>query len=105
MPGVRTPGGCPRSVVVNAGRPKRSRGRTPRVDRRRPSRSRARYTAGLWSGFDGAPNGPEGRALGERDERPASVVTPLYPNLRAEDERAGAPAPADAAAPEEPRLE
>ncbi|MBV8856258.1 MAG: hypothetical protein JOZ02_04780 [Acidobacteria bacterium] len=37
------------------------------------------------------------------DDRPASVVYfHLYPNLRAEDERAGAQA--DAAAPEEPRL-
>ena len=38
-----------------------------------------------------------------RDDRPASVVYfHLYPNLRAEDERADAPP--DAAAPEEPRL-
>src|SRR3712207_4867439 len=43
-----------------------------------------------------------------RDDRPASVVYfHLYPNLRAEDERPGAQAAqaADAAAPEEPRLE
>ncbi len=42
-----------------------------------------------------------------RDDRPTSVVYfHLYPNLRAEDERPGAPAaPADVAALEEPRLE
>src|SRR5215213_9896631 len=41
-----------------------------------------------------------------RDDRPASVVYfHLYPNLRAEDERAGAQGQADPAAPEEPRLE
>jgi hypothetical protein len=41
-----------------------------------------------------------------RDDRPASVVYfHLYPNLRAEDERAGAQGQPDAAAPEEPRLE
>ncbi|HEX8557835.1 MAG TPA: M1 family aminopeptidase, partial [Pyrinomonadaceae bacterium] len=40
-----------------------------------------------------------------RDDRAASVLYfHLYPNLRAEDERPGA-APADSAAPEEPRLE
>lgn len=38
-----------------------------------------------------------------RDDRPASILYfHLYPNMRAEDERAGA---SDAAAPEEPRLE
>lgn len=41
-----------------------------------------------------------------RDDRAASVVyLHLYPNLRAEDERAGAQGASDAAAPEEPRLE
>jgi hypothetical protein len=41
-----------------------------------------------------------------RDDRPASFVYfHLYPNARAEDERAGAQGPADASAPEEPRLE
>jgi hypothetical protein len=41
-----------------------------------------------------------------RDDRAASVVyLHLYPNLRAEDERTGAPGQADSAAPEEPRLE
>ena len=41
-----------------------------------------------------------------RDDRPASAVYfHLYPNLRADDERPGAQPPADAAAPEEPRLE
>jgi hypothetical protein len=41
-----------------------------------------------------------------RDDRPASVVYfHLYPNLRAEDERAGAQAQEPGAAPEEPRLE
>ncbi len=40
-----------------------------------------------------------------RDDRPASVVYfHLYPNMRADDERAGATG-ADAAAPDEPRLE
>ena len=40
-----------------------------------------------------------------RDDRPASVVYfHLYPNMRADDERAGATV-ADAAAPDEPRLE
>lgn len=41
-----------------------------------------------------------------RDDRPASFVYfHLYPNARAEDERAGAQGTADASAPEEPRLE
>ncbi|HEY0173677.1 MAG TPA: hypothetical protein VGB98_21875, partial [Pyrinomonadaceae bacterium] len=40
------------------------------------------------------------------DDRAASVLYfHLYPNLRAEDERAGAPPPATPSAPEEPRLE
>ncbi|HYH85829.1 MAG TPA: M1 family aminopeptidase [Pyrinomonadaceae bacterium] len=41
-----------------------------------------------------------------RDDRPASAVYfHLYPNMRAEDERAGAQAPPDSSAPVEPRLE
>ncbi|HEX8286138.1 MAG TPA: M1 family aminopeptidase [Pyrinomonadaceae bacterium] len=41
-----------------------------------------------------------------RDDRATSVLYfHLYPNLRAEDERPGAPAAADSSAPEEPRLE
>lgn len=47
--------------------------------------------------------GSESVSWTNRDDRPASFVYfHLYPNARAEDERAGA---ADAAAPEEPRLE
>ena len=41
-----------------------------------------------------------------RDDRATSVLYfHLYPNLRAEDERPGAPPAPDSAAPEEPRLE
>ena len=70
-----------------------------------PPRALYRITLGL--DFDARTySGRERVRWVNRDDRPASVVYfHLYPNLRAEDERAGAQAPPDAAAPEEPRLE
>jgi len=73
-----------------------------------PPPPRTLYRISLELDFDArAFKGRERVRWVNRDDRPASVVYfHLYPNLRAEDERPGAQAAqADAAAPEEPRLE
>ena len=68
--------------------------------------ARALYRITLSLDFARGYQGTESVRWTNRDDRPASVLYfHLYPNVRADDERAGAQGAADASAPDEPRLE
>jgi hypothetical protein len=68
--------------------------------------ARALYRITLSLDFARGYQGTESVRWTNRDDRPSSVLYfHLYPNVRADDERAGAQGAADASAPDEPRLE
>jgi hypothetical protein len=92
---------CPFSVLVNS----RARQAAPAKQRKGVRYEHAHYQIGLDLDFDARTYaGTERVRWVNRDGGPASAIYfHLYPNLRAEDERAGAQA--DSAAPDEPRLE
>jgi hypothetical protein len=94
---------CPSSVLAGA----RQQQPAQAGQRKGARDERTRYQIRLDLDFDArAFAGAERVRWTNRDDSPASALYfHLYPNLRAEDERAGAPSAPDSTAPDEPRLE